>query len=85
MRFAQSACKFDRLHLCPLFFYDLWSLFGASSLNVAKDKKNLENDKNGLELHHSRVPQEALQKATLMNGGCGSIKGAHLEYLWIFN
>ena len=77
MRFAQTACKFDRLHLCPLFFYDLWSLFGALNQNVAKER-NQENGQNGLEVGHSRVPQETSQKATMMNGGYGSIKGGSL-------
>ena len=77
MRFAKTACKFDGLHLCHLFFYDLWSLFGTVSLNVAKER-NQEIGKNGLEFHHSRVPQEAVQKASPMTDGCGSIKGGLL-------
>ena len=77
MRFAWTACKFDGLHLCHLLFYDLLSLFGTVSLNVAKER-NQEIGKNGLEFHHSRVPQEALQKASSMNGGYGSIKGGSL-------
>ena len=74
MRFALPACKFEGLHLCHRFFHDLMSLVEATSLNVAKEemKINCEKDPEGL---HSRVPQEALQKASPMNGGCGSIKG----------
>ena len=50
MRFEQTACKFEGLHLCHEFFYDLLSLFGALSVNVVK-KKDQENDENGLDGH----------------------------------
>ena len=36
MRFAWTACKFEGLHFCHQFFYDLMRLFGALSLNVMK-------------------------------------------------
>ena len=73
MRFAQTACKFEGLHLCHQFFYDLMSLFGSLSLNVAK-KRDSVNDENGLEGHHPRKPQKALQIASLTNGDCDSVK-----------
>ena len=53
------------------------SLVEAISLNIAKEeiKINCEKDPESL---YSRVPQEALQTASPMNGGCGSIKGGSL-------
>ena len=74
MRFAYTACKFEGLHLCHQFFYDLMSLFGALSLNVVK-KRDQENGENGLEGHHPRIPRKALQIASLTNGGRDSVKG----------
>ena len=49
----------------------------AISSNAAKEeiKINRKKDPEGL---HSRVPQEALQKAALMTGGCGKINGGSL-------
>ena len=75
MRFALPACKFEGLHLCHRFFYDLMSLVEAISLNVAKEeiKKNLEKDLEGL---HSRVPREALPIASPTKGGPDSVKGS---------
>ena len=63
MRFVLPACKFEGLHLCHQFFYDLMSLVEAISLNVAKEeiRLNREKDPEGL---HSRVPQKALQIAS---------------------
>ena len=74
MRFALPARKFEGLQLCHQFFYDLMSLFGSLSLNVAK-KRDQEKDKNGLEGHYPIKPQKALQIASPTNGGCGSVKG----------
>ena len=73
MRFALPACKFEGLHLCHRFFHDLTSLVEATSLNVAKEeiKINCEKDPEGL---HSRVPQEALQIASLIEDGPDSVK-----------
>ena len=70
MRFAQTACKFEGLHLCHLFFHDLVSLSVALSLNAAN-----ENGENGLERRHSRVHAEAPQNVSLMNSSCDLIKG----------
>ena len=77
MRFALPACKFEGLHLCHRFFYNLMSLLETISLNVVKEemKINRKKDPEGL---HSRVPQKALQMVSLMNGSCGSIKGGPL-------
>ena len=73
MRFALPACKFGGLHLCHQFFYDLKSFVGGISLNVAKEeiKMNYEKDPEAL---HSRVPQEALQIASLIKDGPDSVK-----------
>ena len=73
MRFALPACKFEGLHLCHRFFHDLMSLMEATSLNVAKEeiKMNYEKDPEAL---HSRVPQEALQIASLIKDGPDSVK-----------
>ena len=73
MRFALPACKFGGLHLCHRFFYDLISFVEALSLNVAKEeiKINCEKDPEGL---HSRVPQEALQIASLIEDSLDSVK-----------
>ena len=75
MRFAWTACKFEGLHLCHQFFYDLLSLFGALSLNVIK-KRDLEIDENGLDGHYHTIPEKALQNTSPTNGGCGSVKRA---------
>ena len=74
MRFALPACKFEGLHLCHRFFYDLMSLVEAISLNVAKEeiKINCEKDPESL---YSRVPQEALQIASPTKDGPFSVKG----------
>ena len=73
MRFAQTARKFEGLHLCHQFFNDLMSLFGAFSPNVAKEGDQ-KSGENGLEGHHPKMPQEVLQNASQTNGGCYSIK-----------
>ena len=36
MRFAQTACKFEGLHVSHRFFYDLMYLLVAMSINVAE-------------------------------------------------
>ena len=74
MRFAYPACKFEGLHLCHRFFYDLMSLVEAISLNVAKEemKINCEKDPESL---YSRVLQEALQIASPTKDGPYSVKG----------
>ena len=73
MQFACPACKFEGLQLCHRFFYDLVSLVEAISLNIAKEeiKMNYEKDPEAL---HSRVPQEALQIASLIKDGPDSVK-----------
>ena len=77
MRFAWTACKFEELHLCHQFFNDLLSLSGAISLNAVK-KGDQNSDKNGLEGHHPKIPQKALQNTSQTNGGCNSVKwGSH--------
>ena len=73
MQFALPACKFAGLHLCHQFFYDLMSLFGSLSLNVAK-KRDTVNGKNGLEGYHPKTTQKALQIASLTNCGRDSVK-----------
>ena len=77
MKPFEFASSLRKPHLSSLTHLEVIYLFGALSLNVAKER-NQENGKNGLGLHHSRVPREALQKASPMNGGCGSIKGGSL-------
>ena len=77
MQFAKTACKFEELHLCHQFFNDLLSLSGAISLNVAK-KGDQKNGENGLEGHHPKIPQKALQNTSQANGRCNSVKwGSH--------
>ena len=73
MRFGLPACKFEGFHLCHRFFYDLMRFVEAISLNVAKEeiKMNYEKDPEAL---HSRVPQEALQIASLIKDGPDSVK-----------
>ena len=75
MRFALPACKFEGLHLCHQFFYDLISLLEAISLNVAKEeiKIKCEKDPEGL---HSKVSQDALQIASPTKDGPDSVKGS---------
>ena len=74
MRFASLTRKFEGLHLCHRFFYDLMSIVEAISLNVAKEeiKINCEKDPESL---YSRVPQEALQIASPTKDGPYSVKG----------
>ena len=77
MRFALPACKFEGLHLCHRFFYDLMSLVETISLNVVKEEIeiNRKKDPEGL---HSRVPQKALQIASPTKDGPDSVKGSFL-------
>ena len=52
------------------------SLSGALSLNVAK--KDQKNGEKGLEGHHTKIPQKALQNTSQANGRCNSVKwGSH--------
>ena len=73
MPFAYPACKFEGLCLCHRFFYDLMSFVEAIGLNVAKEEIeiNCQKDLEGL---HSRVPQEVLQIASLIEDGPDSVK-----------
>ena len=73
MRFALRAHIFEGLHLCHRFFYDLMSFVEAISLNVAKEEINMNYEKDP-EALHSRVPQEALQIASLIKDGPDSVK-----------
>ena len=77
MRFAWTACKFEGLHFCHQFFNDLLSLFDSIRLNVGKERDQEDGDfgKNGLEGHHPKIPQKALQNASPTNGGCDSVTG----------
>ena len=74
MRFALPACKFEGLHLCHRFFYDLMSLVEAISQNVAKEeiKINCEKDPEGI---YSRVPQEALKSLPQLRSALIQSKG----------
>ena len=74
MRFALPACKFEGLHLCHRFFYDLMSLVEAISLNVAKEEMKINREKDPESLY-SRVPKEALRIASPTNGGHDTVEG----------
>ena len=74
MRFALPACKFEELHLCHRFFYDLMSLVEAMSLNVTKEEIKIDCEKDPESLY-STVPQEALQIASPTKDGPYSVKG----------
>ena len=75
MPFALPACKFEGLHLCHRFFYDLMSFVKAISLNAAKEEIEINREKypEGL---HSRVPKEALQATSPTKDGPDSVKGS---------
>ena len=75
MRFVLPACKFEGVHLCHRFFYDLMSFVEAISLNVAKEEMKINCDKDPESLY-SRVPQEALQIASPTKDGTASFKGS---------
>ena len=51
------------------------SLFGALNLKVVK-KRDQENGENGLEGHHRRIPQKALQNRQM--AAVIQSKGAHI-------
>ena len=77
MRFAQTARKFKGLHLCHQFFNDLMSLFGALSLNVAKER-NQENGENGVVGHHPQNTLKSSNNHVPTIGGSDSVKeGSH--------
>ena len=53
-----------------LFVESLWSYKSKRS-----KKRDQENRWKGLERYHSRIPREALQTASQINGGGDSVKG----------
>ena len=75
MRFVLPACKFEGLHLCHQFFYDLMSLVEAITQNVAKEEIKINHEKDPKSLH-SRVPQVALQIASPTKDSPDSVKGS---------